>query len=394
MSNELRGRIEKELTGNILPSWVERTPDPIHGGFYSALSNDLNIDHHVPRSAVLYARILWTFAQAFDIYKRPDYLATARRAYDYIRSHFWDADHGGVYWTVDINGEPLESRKHTYAQAFAIYGLVQYYSATGDAGALDLACRTFDLLEAHAHDAQYGGYVEGHGRDWSAAADMRLSALEPVCDKSMNTLLHTMEAYANLLHAWEEPRVRTRLGELIDVFLDHILDPQTHHFHQFFHEDWTWDQPEPYSYGHDIEGSWLLLEAAERLGDARLLQHIRAEAVQMAETVYTEALQPDGRLIYESLKSADGNDLHWWAHAEAMVGFYNAYQVSGLAHFTEAASRIWNFIEQKFSDHQNGDWFKALDPLGKPYPHSRKVSPWECPYHHSRACFEMIRRLS
>jgi mannobiose 2-epimerase len=318
----------------------------------------------------------------------------AERAYGYLRKYFWDAKYEGVVWTVNACGEPLETRKHAYAQAFSIYGLAEYYSAAGDAGALDLARRIFELLDTHLHEPLFGGYIESRGRDWVSAANPRLSALEPDCDKSMNTLLHLLEAYSNLLRVWDEPKLRIRLEELLEVFLGKILDLQTHHFRLFFHNDWSWSRQEPFSYGHDIEGSWLLVEAAGMVGNVSLLQRTRSLSVQMAQAVYTEALQPDGRVLSESLPGSKNRDLAWWTHAEAAVGFYNAYQISGQDHFAAASARVWNFIGQKFIDHKNGDWFKTLDPQAQPYPQSPKVGAWECPYHHSRACFEMIKRLS
>lgn len=394
MTHDFRQCIEQELTGNILPFWVDHTPDPLNGGFWGALSNDLKINNLAPRSAVLYGRILWTFATAYQKYRLPQYLSMAERAYDYLRRYFWDAQYAGMVWTVNASGEPVDNRKHTYAQAFSIYGLAEYYSATGLAGALELARRIFELLESHAHEPLFGGYIESRGRDWVSPADPRLSALEPDSDKSMNTLLHVLEAYANLLRVWDEPRLCVRLEELLEVFLDHILDPQTRHFRLFFRNDWSWPRREHFSYGHDIEGSWLLVEAAERLGNAALLQRTRSLSVQIAQAVYTEALQSDGRIISESSEGSQSRDLAWWTHAEAMVGFYNAYQISRREQFTTASARVWDFIGKNFIDHEHGDWFKILDPQAKPYPQSPKVGPWECPYHHSRACFEMLKRLT
>jgi mannobiose 2-epimerase len=209
----------------------------------------------------------------------------------------------------------------------------------------------------------------------------------------MNTLLHLMEAYTNLLRVWDEPRLRSRLSELIVIFLDHVIDPQTNHQLLFFNKDWSWDRIEPFSYGHDIEASWLIVEAAEVLGDPSLLERAKEKAVKIAHAVYNEALQPNGVLLPESAGHRSG-DIVWWVHAEGMVGFYNAYQISGNEQFRTAAEHIWEVIDQKFIDREHGDWFKTLDPQGIPYPDLPKMGPWECPYHHSRACFEMIGRLS
>lgn len=391
---DLSRSMEQELTGNILPFWMDRTPDPVNGGFYGALTDDLTVHNEVPRSAVLYARILWTFSAAFRKYGKEEYLETARRAYRYLNRYFWDSEYGGVYWMVDYQGKAVNERKHSYAQAFMVYGLAEYSLASREPESLQQAVKLFNLLEEHAHDPVYGGYVEGCGRDWGALSDMRLSSLEPNCRKSMNTMLHMMEAYANLLRAWDDDRLRSRLGEMVEIFLEHIIDPQTNHFLLFFEDDWR-PQESRFSYGHDIEGSWLLVEACQVLKDKDLLDRVRSRSVAMAQAVYEQGLDEDGSLFYEgSPQGPEDTDKHWWVQAEAVVGFYNAYQLSGQEQYAKESERVWRYIQNKFVDRTYGDWYKVLNRAGIPYPSRWKAGPWECPYHHSRACLEMINRLA
>jgi mannobiose 2-epimerase len=390
---DFRQRVERELRENILPFWVRHTPDPENGGFYGALTNDLQILNDQPRSAVVCARILWTYAAAYRLYPQAGYLAMAERAYNYLLDVFWDKAYEGVYWQVDRHGRPVSDRKHSYAQAFAIYGLAEYYRAAGQPESLERARRLYALLEARAYDPAHGGYVEGRGRKWEALADMRLSDKEPVCDKSMNTLLHIMEGYTNLLRAWDDARLRAQQRALVGLFLEKVVDPETHHLRQFFDAEWR-SQGDPFSFGHDIEAAWLLVEAAEGLGDEGLLARARQAALAIAQAVYAEGRDADGSLCYESAEAGpDACDKHWWAQAEAVVGFYTAYQLSDQAHFAEAARQVWQYIEDKFVDRTHGDWFKVLNRAGVPYPDQVKTGPWECPYHHSRACYEMLARL-
>jgi len=391
--SEWRRSLEAELHGNLLPFWIAHTVDETHGGFYGALTNDLQILNDEPRSAVLYARILWTYAAAYRRYPEERSLIMARRAYDYLFSCFRDLEYGGVYWQVDRTGRALEDRKHVYAQAFAIYGLSEYYRATGEPGSLKLARDLFHLIDAFSYDSLHGGNIEALNRTWGALADMRLSLKEPLCRKSMNTLLHLMEAYTNLLRIWDDEHLKARQRDLIEIFLERIIDPRTHHFHLFFNDDWT-TLPDVVSYGHDIEGSWLLVEAAEVLGDPMLFARARVAAQEMAEAVFREGLDPDGSLRYESGTHPAATDKHWWAQAEAMVGFYNAYQLSGRPDFARASARVWDYIQEKMVDRKHGEWFKVLNQAGQPYLDHVKTGPWECPYHHSRACFEMLDRLS
>jgi mannobiose 2-epimerase len=391
--SDFRQQLEQELTGNILPFWMTYVVDRVNGGFYGAVTNDLQVDNEVPRSAILCARILWTYAVACRILGAEQYVSMARWAYDYLTRVFWDQDYGGVYWTVDYQGNPVLDRKHHYAQAFAIYGLSEYYRATQEPQSLALAQTLFHVLEEHAYDEVYQGYIEGSSREWETLADMRLSAQDLNCHKSMNTMLHILEAYTNLLRVWDDAHLKARHRALVETFQQHIIDHQTGHFKLFFDDQWR-SLSEIVSFGHDIEGSWLLWEAAEAQGDPALTARVRESAIRMAEAVYREGLDNDGGLFYEGSPQGPVDvSREWWGQAEAVVGLYNAYQLSGQVHFAQAAHRCWTYIQAKIVDRTHGEWFKRLHRDGTPDPASYKAGPWECPYHHSRACFEMLARL-
>jgi cellobiose epimerase len=391
--NALQKQFFQELTGNILPFWMARSVDKVNGGFYGALTNDLEIHNEVPRSAILCARILWTYATAYHRLGNQEYLGMARRAYEVLSQVFLDPQYGGVYWSVDFTGKPVFERKHHYAQAFAIYGLSEFYRATNLPESLALAQDLFRMLEKHAFDPVYGGYIEGSSRKWDALADMRLSERDLDCNKSMNTMLHILEAYTNLLRVWQNATLKAQHRALIETFLQHIVDQSNGHFKLFFDAAWN-SLLDHVSYGHDIEGSWLLFEAAEVQGEPALLDQVRETTVQIADAVYRDGLEPDGSLPYEAGPHGlvDSNK-SWWVQAESVVGFFNAWQLSGQTRFARAALRSWEYIQSRLIDRVHGDWFKKLDRDGTPDPAAFKTGPWECPYHHSRACFEMIARL-
>ena len=391
--SDFRRQIETELTSNILPFWMAQGMDRVHGGFYGAVTNDLKVQDEVPRSAILAARILWTYATAFRRTGMDAYQAVARRAYETLSTTFWDREHGGVFWQVGVKGVPVVDRKVHYAQAFAIYGLSAYYRATRESESLALAQRLFDLLEAHAYDPAHQGYTEGSGRAWETLGDVRLSAKDLDCRKSMNTMLHLLEAYTELWRAWGEETLRVRLQSTLETFLGQIIDRETGHLQLFFDERWR-PLSRAISYGHDIEASWLLVEAAEALGEPELMERVRAVALQLAAAVLREGVDEDGSLFYEG--GPDGphrGGKEWWGQAEAVVGFYNAFQLGGGEHYAAAAYRCWRTIEEKWIDRQHGDWFKRLHRDGSPDEGTFKIGPWEGPYHHSRACFEMLDRL-
>jgi len=384
---------ERELTENILPFWMTQAVDKANGGLHGAVANDLSVVVDAPRSSVLCARVLWTFSAAAMRFDGSEYRDMAERMLGILSGNFWDAEHGGLYWSVDRNGTPVCDRKHHYAQAFGIYGLSEYHRATGDLPSLELAVRLFELLEEHAHDSQHGGYFEGSTRDWRPLDDPRLSDRDVGTPKSMNTMLHLLEAYTNLLRVWDDARLRSRLCGLIRAFLTHVVDEASGHLRPFFGADWT-SVVDVYSFGHDIEASWLLCEATDVCRDRALPLDAERAAVALARGVLRDGLDEDGSLFGEATP-AGVVDLskEWWPQAEGIVGFYNAYQRTGDERFAEAAFRCWDVVRERFIDRSNGDWFKRLAPDGSPDPTSHKAGPWSCPYHHSRACLEMLDRL-
>ena len=385
-------RVEAELKNDILPFWLQYARDREHGGFWGQINNDLTVRKRAPRGALLTSRILWTFSAAYRRYRDPAYLEMARWAYDDLLARFWDNDQGGLYWSVSADGHPLETRKVIYGQAFGIYALAEYHRATGDRAPLDRAIALYRAVEAHAHDRTNRGYFEEFSREWKRLPNSRRSFVSPA-PKSQNTLLHVMEAYANLLRVWPDPELRGNLRDLVDVMLTRVLDPANHHLRLFLDEDWT-PRSDGISYGHDIEFSWLLPETAEVLGNPDLLAQTKALAVDIARATLAEGVDTDGGVFgLAGPKGLIDGSKEWWPQAEATVGFLNAYQQSGDGRFLKASLHSWAFIATHLIDREHGEWFQMVNRDGTLRAWMPKVSLWKCPYHDGRACMQLIDRL-
>jgi mannobiose 2-epimerase len=383
---------ERELQ-SILDYWMKHTVDDVNGGFVGKINHNDTVYPEAPKGSVLNSRILWSFSAAYNLTGNREYLPFAERAFRYLLDHFLDNEYGGVYWTVDHKGAPLDTKKQIYALSFAIYGLSEYNLATGDEAAKAAAIQLYLDIVAHSYDHQFGGYIEALARDWKELSDLRLSAKDANERKSMNTHLHVLEGFANLYRIWPDEGLKEKIRDLIRLFLDRIISAETHHLILFFDDEWN-RKSNIISYGHDIEAAWLVQEAAEVIGDEGLLHEVKARSIRVANAA-AEGLDSDGGLWYEY----DGDEQHlikqkhWWPQAEAMVGFFNAWQIGGDENHLQHSLHSWKFVQQTILDKKRGEWVWGVQEEYSLMTGEDKVGVWKCPYHNSRACIEIIRRI-
>ncbi len=391
---QLRAEVAQELTSNILPFWINRMTDP-SGGYYGRRDGNGNLVDGAEKGLILNARILWTFSQAYRILGKPEYLEAATRAKDYIADHFVDQEFGGAYWSVDSEGMPLDTKKQFYAIAFAVYGLAEYYRATGG-DALDLAISLYRSIEEHSFDPELNGYIEACTRDWGKIEDMRLSDKDENFAKTMNTHLHILEAYTGLYRVWKDEGLHSQLSNLIRIFLDKIIQPDGH-LGLFFDENWTLHGVMQ-SFGHDIETSWLLVEAAEVLcesGDPmdRLLYLECLGASRELAAAATEGLTSEGMIYeYDPASGYRKDDRDWWVQAEAVVGYLNRWQLAGDPADLERSLAEWDYIKRAIIA-PDGEWYWGRRPDASVNLAEDRAGFWKCPYHNGRMCMEIVSRI-
>ncbi len=382
--------LETELK-NILAFWERNTIDHENGGFIGRIDGHGTSFIKAPKGIILNTRILWTFSRAGNFYGSKDFLALSGRAFNYLHTYFRDKTYGGVFWEVDHKGQPTIKKKQVYAQAFSIYALAEYYRYTKDKTALDWALEIFEFVERYAFEERYNGYLEAFSESWAPIEDLRLSEKDHNSPKTTNTMLHIMEAYTTLAEVTNNPRVKARLKNLLNLFLSKIFQ-DSNHLGLFYTMDWQETSGEV-SYGHDIEAAWLLLMGAKALGDeeSALLRQTEQKLKEVSDTFLNEALDDDYG-VFNSLTGENGldSDKHWWPQAEAIVGLTYAWQLTGNDTYLNNAKKIWSFTHSNVIDNINGEWFFRIDREGKPYMEENKVGPWKCPYHNSRALIQVI----
>ena len=417
----LKAEVRDVLENNILNFWLDKMVDEENGGFYGQMTGEGEIVKTADKGGILNARILWSFSAAYRVLHKQEYLEAATRAKDYIIDHFIDKEYGGTYWSLDYKGQPKDTKKQFYAIGFTIYGLSEYARATGDREALDYAMELYECIEEHSLDREYNGYIEACTREWGEIADMRLSELDANYPKSQNTHLHIIEPYTNLFRCIKElkaaescdyvpaigsvlpigvtvpddfvVRLESSLRNLITIFTDKILNPDTHHLDLFFDMDWTREAGRLESYGHDIECSWLMHEAALALGDETVLRKVET-VVQMVAKASEKGLNEDGSMVHEANLDTGyvDTDRHWWVQAENVVGWINIWQYFGDESALQKALRGWQYIKDNLIDREGGEWWWSRDPERNINRKDDKAGFWKCPYHNSRMCLELMER--
>jgi mannobiose 2-epimerase len=383
VTKQLRDEIVQDLTENILPFWAEHSPDP-SGGFYGTLLFDGTPKPDAEKGGILNARLVWTFSAAYRILEDENYKMLADRAQRYFIDHFVDKEYGGTFLTVKADGSPLAMQKMTYQNAFAIYGLSEHFRATGNKESLRTAIDIYKKMIEYAYDPVNGGFIEAFTREWQM--------INQGSPKTMNNNLHVLEALTNLYRVWKDPGLQNQLREQIDVMSNKVLDQNTWHERLYLTMDWQ-NQRDIDSYGHDIEFSWLLVEAAEVLGDETVLEDARRIAVNVAAVQLDQGTDSKGAMMYEKSGDHLNDNLEWWPQAESVIGFLNAWQISDDRKFLDAAVRTWEWIKIYMIDREYGEWHRNVHPDGTPVKGRVKADQWRCPYHNSRMGFEVMTRI-
>ena len=391
---QLVKEVQDHLVNKINPFW-KKLKDNENGGFYGYLSEELVLDKEAVKGVILNSRIMWYFSNLYLTLQNKEDLEYAKWAYEFLKNHCLDKEYGGVYWMLDYKGNVVEDMKHTYNQAFAIYALSSYYDASKDQEALDLAMSIFNKIETVARD-EYG-YLEAFKRDWSPIEENKLSDNKHLCaegiyaEKTMNTLLHVLEAYTELYRVSHNEEVGKKLRDLLVVFDKQVYNRDKRLLEVFFDKEMH-TIADMHSYGHDIESAWLLDRGAEVLGDKALIEATKEYTVDIAYKIKEEAFV-DGAVNNERFKDFVDTTRIWWVQAESMVGFTNAYEKTGDKEFLTIVEKVWEFIKEYLIDKREGsEWFWQVDKEGKPVLPGPIVEPWKCPYHNGRMCIEIIRR--
>lgn len=388
----LHTEISNELT-SILKYWSENAIDEKNGGFIGQIDFEENKHEEAEKGAVLHARILWSFSAAFKKTNDQKHFSITESAFDYIKNNFYDKKYGGIFWSLHHDGTPKDTKNQIYAIAFVIYGLTEFYAISQNEEAMELAKSLYYKIEEHSFDKENKGYFEAFNQDWTPIEDLRLSEKDANEKKTMNTHLHIVEAYANLYKVWKNEALKNTITQLLETIETHFINPENWHLKLFFDENWI-EKPDVISYGHDIEAAWLLLWCAEVIEDKKLIQNYKKYAVEMAR-VTQEGLDSDGGLWYEF--DPEKNEMiaekHWWPQAELWIGMVNAWQISGDETYFKIFENNWDFVKKYILDTKNGEWiwgiyadYSAIE--------KDKAGFWKCPYHNSRACLEVMERLS
>lgn len=401
--------VRQHLENTIIPFWSNLRDDE-NGGFYGLMDYDQNIYKDFEKGVILHSRILWFFSNCYMVLGDTKCLQNATHAYDFIKRYCIDYTYGGVYLSVQYNGQMCDSRKYTYIIAFAIYALSSYYDASKNEEALKLAEDLYEVIETKCKDEK--GYLEAFTREFTEDKNDLLSENGVVASRTMNTLLHVFEGYTEFYRVTKKESVRKNLEWILDEFADKVYNPEKKRLEVFFDDDMH-SIIDLHSFGHDIESAWLIDRGCEVLGEEAYIEKLSVISRSLAKTIYETAYH-DHSLWNECVNQELNKMRIWWVQAEAVVGFLNEFQHVKDKKYLDAAMDIWNYIGEYIVDKRpNSEWLWGVNDQGKvekEYINKKDnyrnvisedgdapmykplVEPWKCPYHNGRMCLEIIRR--
>jgi len=394
-SKDYAADFQNQLAQKILPYWYDTAVDRQHGGYL--LSDDVakKAAPATEKQLVTQSRMIWGFSHAhlkgFSDANR-NYLKAAEQGYQFLLDHFLDREHEGYYWTTDVQGKPLDQRKIVYGGSFVIYGLVEYYRASGDKGALQRALDLYQVLQKRAHDPKYGGWIEHFQRDWTPILDPNADAIVELAGcKSANAHLHLLESLTELYKATQDQDVKRSLGEAVQINCTWFYpkDPGKSAFHR--KPDWTLitgPRSSGVSYGHNVEFAWLMIQAQEALAQKPSWEHFKAHLDHALKYGYDYTR---GGLYSRGIddEPATDTDKIWWVQAEMLAALTDALRHKPDPAYSQALDKLLQFIVSFQADPKDGIWLDTVTADGKPKV-TAKAHNWKANYHDVRAIVKFV----
>jgi mannobiose 2-epimerase len=417
--------LEKSLQEEIINVWYPRIIDSTYGGYLTNFSYDWKQLPHQEKSIVYTARHVWTTSMLYQQYpEREEFLKYAEQGFDFMKKYLWDDTFGGYFIIVGQDGSQIDSlnnEKRIYGQAFAIYGLAQYYEVTRNEDVLEWAKKSFQWIEEKAHDPVNGGYYENllrQGAPQLSADTFKIPLNDRLMSgyKDFNSSIHILEALTTLYHVWPDELVRERLEEMFHVVRDTMVT-EPGYLQLYFRPDWThvtgsmqegdnrrnsWFF-DHVTFGHDIETAYLLYEAAEALEMydeetasicKMLVDHTIRKGWDEKNGGFFERglyVTPDSLRIIDDHKS-------WWSQVEALNSLllmHALYPEDDTDYYTYFL-RQWLYIDKYLIDHTYGGWYGGGLDTNPEIKTAPKAHNWKTAYHNGRGmvnCVNLLRSL-
>ncbi|WP_415379146.1 AGE family epimerase/isomerase [Halosimplex sp. TS25] len=413
--DQYRQPLESTLTDNVLDFWFPRSVDDEHGGFLTSYDREGAFAGNGRKQVVTQARMVWVAARIARAGYGDEYRAIAEDGFDFLVDAMWDDEHGGFYWEVERDGTTSKPNKHLYGQAFGLYACSELARVTDDERPAEYAHDLVALLDEHAKDDVHGGYVEYFTPEWDPITEGQtyLENIEPdwspkesddaVLDPTLkltNTHLHLLEAFTTYYEVFGTETGRRRLHELFDIVTNTVYRNGRRFCTDKYEPDWTPKLDDEafriVSYGHDLEGVWLAMEAADALGLSTDLYRDLFETLWDYALEYGYDDERGGFYFYGGFdEPASFRVKAWWVQAECMTSALRTYERTGDDRYLDVFAETWEFLDEHQIDRERGEWHSGvtddLEPVG------RKGAVYKGAYHNGRAlveCIETIDRLT
>lgn len=382
-----------------LQFWVDHSIDTEYGGLLGRLDQQGKPLAPGNKSVVLESRAMWSFAEAYRRFPDPAYKRMASLCLKFLREKMWDKEHGGYYFLVSREGNVIDDTKQLNPMSYVLEGLAEYALAFNDPQARQEALDLFAVIDRHAHDDEHGGYRIAFTADWKWITDYKdgPNASGSFGRKSYDWHLGLLEALTTVYDVTGNARIRARVEELLDLFVDRIIDPEIGYGRYYFTQDWQVadrnGDSKDCEYGLDLEASWLLTEAADVVGRNQDPK-VRRASLALVDHAWRYGFDNQHGGVYRTgpaVGPAANKNMEWWQQAEGLVAFLNAHRLTGDEKYLRAFELQAQFVNDRFVDHTYGEWYTAISREGK--IDTEKVGPWKAPYHATRACLEVISRM-
>lgn len=379
----LAKQYKTELLDNVVPFWLHKSQDEMHGGYFTCLDRKGDV-FDTDKFVWLQGRQVWLFSMLYNkVEQKQEWLDCAIQGAEFLKKHGHDGNYNW-YFSLDRKGNPLVEPYNIFSYTFATMAFGQLSLATNNKEYEEIAKKTFNIILSK-QDNPKGKWNKAYPdtrqlKGFSLPMILSNLTLEiehlldkDIVEQTMNKCIHeVMEVFLRPELGGIIVENVNADGSLSDTFDGRLVNP-----------------------GHGLEAMWFIMDISVRLNRKDLIDKAVETTLKLIE--YGWDKKYGGIFYFMDRKGFPPQQLEWdqklwWVHIEGMIALLKGYQLTGSEECMKWYTKLHDYTWKHFKDPEHPEWWGYLNREGEVLL-DLKGGKWKGCFHVPRGMYQCWKTL-